>query len=373
MCSLAVFALTLLLHGPCMASLDNGLDALGRGDFAAAGVRGATAAWGATAAAHADRCSASGAMEGERFTASHCAIALYGDQHSVAIWFNADPITPDEVAAFEASSYAADNKGGKPRTMLQVMFCPGGGSEHASAGAVKSIDLNTGNAKPMVPGVQWVLTAPAELKIEKLSGEVKPGGALAGHLAGTRGKTTFTLDFDLALPARNAAAGMNCGVWRTRLQTSALAGAPAPRVTGFPRQHVQSPDTRGANVHEAIRYRSGIHYFRPAGEYTLVEAVDAINGAIRFCRAQAGDRLLINTTAMTGVPIPNLIDRFLMVEEWAETAEGEVVVVLVVSAQYIHPQKFGMVVARHLGLTADVYDDEPSALLWLKSADTSRA
>jgi hypothetical protein len=151
-------------------------------------------------------------MEGERFTASHCAIALYGDQHSVAIWFNADPITPDEVAAFEVSSYAADNKGGKPRTMLQVMFCPGGGREHASAGAVKSIDLNTNNAKPMVPGVQWVLAAPAELKIEKLSGEVKPGGVLAGHLTGARGKTTFTLDFDLALPARDAAAGMNCGV-----------------------------------------------------------------------------------------------------------------------------------------------------------------
>ncbi|HEV8501730.1 MAG TPA: tetratricopeptide repeat protein [Casimicrobiaceae bacterium] len=176
------------------------------------GVRGTSAAWGATAAAHADKCSASGAMEGERFTASHCAIALYGDQHSVAIWFNADPITPDEVAAFEVSSYAADNKGGKPRTMLQVMFCPGGGREHASAGAVKSIDLNTNNAKPMVPGVQWVLAAPAELKIEKLSGEVKPGGVLAGHLTGARGKTTFTLDFDLALPARDASAGMNCGV-----------------------------------------------------------------------------------------------------------------------------------------------------------------
>jgi hypothetical protein len=104
-----------------------------------------------------------------------------------------------------------------------------------------------------------------------------------------------------------------------------------------------------------------------------VGAVDAINGAIRFCRAQTGDRLLINTTAMTGVPIPNLIDRFLMVEEWAETADGEVVVVLVVSPQYIHPQKFGMVVARHLGLMADVYDDEPAALAWLESADTSRA
>ena len=98
-----------------------------------AGVRGATAGWGTAAAPHADKCSASGAMEGEKFTASHCAISLYGDQHSVAIWFNEDPITPDEVAAFQVSSYAADNKGGKPRTMLQVMFCPGGGQETASA------------------------------------------------------------------------------------------------------------------------------------------------------------------------------------------------------------------------------------------------
>jgi hypothetical protein len=125
-------------------------------------------------------------------------------------------------------------------------------------------------------------------------------------------------------------------------------------------------------VHDAIQYRNGIHFFRPAGEYTLVAAVDAIDRAIHDCRAQSGDRLLINTTAMTGVPIPNLIDRFLMAEEWAGTADGEVVVVLVVSPEYIHPQKFGMVVARHLGMTADVYDDEAAALAWLKLPDASR-
>ncbi len=176
-----------------------------------AGVRGATAGWDTAAAPHADKCSASGAMEGERFAASHCAISLYGDQHSVAIWFNEDPITPDEVAAFQVSSYAADNKGGKPRTMLQVMFCPGGGQETASAAAVKSIDLNTNHAKATLAGVQWVLAAPAEFKVEKLYGEVKPAGVLAGRVTGARGKTSFTLDFDLALPAKDAAAGMNCG------------------------------------------------------------------------------------------------------------------------------------------------------------------
>jgi hypothetical protein len=43
-----------------------------------------------------------------------------------------------------------------------------------------------------------------------------------------------------------------------------------------------------------------------------------------------------------------------MVEEWAQTAESMVVVGLVVRAEYIHPQKFGVVVAADFGLTCDV-------------------
>lgn len=175
---------------------------------------GATSGWGgATAtparAPHQDSCSARGTLEGDAFTATHCAVALYGDQHSVAIWFNEQPIGADEVDGFALSAYAKADPGGRQRTLLQVMFCPGGGKDVASAAAVKAIDLNTNHAKSPLDGVQWSL-APADFKVEKLEGTLAPGGVLAGRISGHKGKTTFVLDFDLALPQKDAAAGMTC-------------------------------------------------------------------------------------------------------------------------------------------------------------------
>ena len=169
----------------------------------------------ATAAAAAapvkTRCLATGSMGGERFTATNCVASLYGDQHSVAIWFNEDAITPQEAESFQTSSFAGGDKGGKQRTMAVIMFCPGGGKEMASAAAVKSIDLNTNHARSPMAGIQRVVQAPRDFKVEKMSGEVKPGGALSGKIAGSLDKTTFAFDFELNLPTRDAAAGMSCG------------------------------------------------------------------------------------------------------------------------------------------------------------------
>ncbi len=157
------------------------------------------------------RCSATGVMGGERFAATNCVASLYGDSHSVAIWFNEDPITPQETEGFQTSSYADAAKGGKQRTLAIIMFCPGGGKETASAAAVKSIDLNTNHAKSPMAGIQRVVEAPKDFKVEKMTGEVKPGGTLSGKIAGKLDQTTFTFDFDVNLPAKDAAAGMSCG------------------------------------------------------------------------------------------------------------------------------------------------------------------
>jgi hypothetical protein len=180
-----------------------------------AGTAGAAAgsAAGAAAAASAPvktRCSAAGTMGGEKFAATNCVVSVYGDQHSVAIWFNEDPITPAEAQNFQMSSYADGAKGGKQRTMAIIMFCPGGGKETAAAAAVKSIDLNTNNAKSPLSGVQWVLESPTDFKVEKMVGEIKPGGTVSGKIVGGRNKTSFTFDFELNLPAKEAAAGLGC-------------------------------------------------------------------------------------------------------------------------------------------------------------------
>ena len=56
-----------------------------------------------------------------------------------------------------------------------------------------------------------------------------------------------------------------------------------------------------------------------------------------------------------------------MVEEWAHEAKGMVFVALVARAEYIHPKKFGAVVAADFGLVANVYTSETDALKWLSS------
>lgn len=249
------FALGALCFGlPAAGALQEGVDALRKGDYdaakelrplaeqardavaaanawtegepmprrvAAAGASGGGAAGVTTAAAttpapsggraHVDKCTATGSMGGDKFTASHCAASFYNDQNSVAIWFNEDPITTEEATDFAISAHAEEKKGGKPRTLVAIMFCPGGGAQTANPAAVKTIDFSTNSAKSPFAGVQWTIEAGKDFKVDKMSGDVKPGGVLVGHVVGTYGKTSFDLAFDVALPAKEAAAGIGCG------------------------------------------------------------------------------------------------------------------------------------------------------------------
>ena len=170
------------------------------------------AAAGATAAVPVKtRCSATGSMGGEKFAATNCIASFYGDSNSVAIWFNEDAITTAEAESFQSSAFASGDKAGKPRTMAIIMFCPGGGKPTASAPAVKSIDINTNHAKSPMAGIQRVVEAPKDFKVDKMTGEVKAGGTLSGKISGRLDQTSFTFDFDVNLPANEAAAGLGCG------------------------------------------------------------------------------------------------------------------------------------------------------------------
>jgi hypothetical protein len=158
-----------------------------------------------------NKCSATGLMGGQKFLTNNCAVALYNSQHSVAIWFNEDPITPAEAADFQANSSVDTTKGGKQRTLLLIMFCPGGGATKASPAAVKSMSLTTNHAKSLLAGIQWNVKAPKDFKVQDLSGEVQPGGSLAGQMIGSWHKTTWNITFDVKLPATDSATGMSCG------------------------------------------------------------------------------------------------------------------------------------------------------------------
>jgi hypothetical protein len=113
----------------------------------------------------------------------------------------------------------------------------------------------------------------------------------------------------------------------------------------------------------------GVACYRPRGSYSIVEAVALVSSAIAYCRDRGVTRLLIDGTGIIGAAIPTLVDRFLMVEEWAHQSDGIVVVALVASPEYIHPEKFGVKVALDFGLVCDVYTLEDAAWKWLREVE----
>ncbi len=119
---------------------------------------------------------------------------------------------------------------------------------------------------------------------------------------------------------------------------------------------------------EHLEVREGFCYFSPRGESSLVEAVAHISSAFAYCRAHRKAKLLVNLTGLVGVAIPSLVDRFLMIEEWALESKGMVVAAVVAHPEHIHPEKFGLRLAADLGLVVNIFANEEDALQWLLSA-----
>jgi len=163
----------------------------------------------------ADTCSLKAVLGGKPMTMKSCAVALYDGEHSVTLMFSDTAFTPKEVEAFQEYSNAPDkDASGKPRTVVHFAFCAG---TAPNAAAVKAVDTGVDVAGSPFLGRQWVFDLPKDkdiMKIEKLSGDVKPGGRLAGRITGGKQsdglKYSWEADFDLALPANSAHGGLSC-------------------------------------------------------------------------------------------------------------------------------------------------------------------
>jgi hypothetical protein len=106
-------------------------------------------------------------------------------------------------------------------------------------------------------------------------------------------------------------------------------------------------------------------FCRPAGRVSLPMATQLIESAIVATRNQAVPKLLFNALNLTGFPSPSLPERYFLSRQFAAAAQGKVQVALVLEQRLIDPERFGILVARNAGMTADVFDNEPAALAWL--------
>jgi hypothetical protein len=127
----------------------------------------------------------------------------------------------------------------------------------------------------------------------------------------------------------------------------------------------QPTGIEASRLHAEIRIRDGCAYYRPTGEVTLAQATQLCDQAIAFARERRVPKLFINAQGLSGFPSPTLPERYFIARQLAETARARVQLALVVPQEMIDPEKFGIMVARNVGMNADVFSQEGEALDWL--------
>ena len=126
--------------------------------------------------------------------------------------------------------------------------------------------------------------------------------------------------------------------------------------------------TRTGNGNESLKYISS------EGEYerldlrlqcSMQEAIDHVDGAIRYCRENGKTRLLADIRETTGFPPPNIAERYYLIEKWASTAMGQVKMAMIGRREMIDEDKIGITMAKNRGFDAEIFSDEGQALKWL--------
>ena len=149
----------------------------------------------------------------------YCAVALYNSENSVTLAFSDTPFSTKDIEAFQESSEMPEkDAAGKTRTMIHFAFCPGGGKPAMNPAAVKLVEMSISVAGSPFLGFQNTFDLPKDkaiVNIEKLSGDLKLGGKIGGHITGGKmsdgKKYSWDAEFNLKLPAKSAFGGQGCG------------------------------------------------------------------------------------------------------------------------------------------------------------------
>jgi hypothetical protein len=110
----------------------------------------------------------------------------------------------------------------------------------------------------------------------------------------------------------------------------------------------------------------GFAAWRPAGNLSFPEAVQAVARTIAQARDEGIGKLLVVGTQVSGFEPPSVAERHQMVREWADVAEGRVIMAIVMPAAFIDPERFGVVAARNFGFSMNVFESESEAIAWLR-------
>jgi putative SOS response-associated peptidase YedK len=123
---------------------------------------------------------------------------------------------------------------------------------------------------------------------------------------------------------------------------------------------------RRMDAPEFFSLAGGHAVYRPVAHLPLPRAIEMVSGVITYATENQIDRLLVDTTRLTGFDPPLTWERFRMAERFARAARGAAIkIALVALPQMVDPERFGVTVAHNRGLLANVFTSEPPAVAWL--------
>lgn len=108
-------------------------------------------------------------------------------------------------------------------------------------------------------------------------------------------------------------------------------------------------------------------FYRPEGTVTFERAVDMVAEVIKFARSLGLPDLLVNTHGLSGFASPSIFARHALAVKWAEAAGSGLHVAIVARAEFIDPEKIGVLMVQNRGATGDVFTSEVAAIAWLDS------
>ncbi|WP_040550405.1 hypothetical protein [Pedosphaera parvula] len=121
---------------------------------------------------------------------------------------------------------------------------------------------------------------------------------------------------------------------------------------------------------EHFELLEGYACFKPIGAPCLSEVVRLISQAVAYAYDHKIPRLLVNTSGLTGIYQPTIMQRYDATREWASQARGFVKAALFARREVIDLTNFGDSVAFNAGLCGKAFTSEAEALAWLLDDET---
>jgi hypothetical protein len=116
---------------------------------------------------------------------------------------------------------------------------------------------------------------------------------------------------------------------------------------------------------EQFEEKESYAVFRPVGEIPFPTFADLLSRAVLLCHEKKIEKLLVDSTGLTGFASPGLIERFNLAERIALDARASVKIAHVAHPEWVRSGKFSVMVAKNRGLAGKNFYSESEALKWL--------